>query len=150
MPMGTYRTGTPVQMTVAIADNPTAPDVLRLQLAGGSDAAATARRALEPLRRSLAERDLETVRLLVTELVTNSVRHAHASRIDLLLRLLESRVRVEVSDPGTGFDGRPRGRGHDDEGGWGLLLVDALADSWGVNSSNGSTRVWLELRVSPA
>jgi anti-sigma regulatory factor (Ser/Thr protein kinase) len=135
-------------MSVAAADNRTAPDLVRLQLAGDSDAPAIARRELESLRERLAERDLETVRLLVTELVTNSVRHARAARVDLLLRLLETHVRVEVSEPGNGFERRPRRNGQ--EGGWGLLLVDALADRWGVSSSNGSTSVWLELSLDRA
>ena len=54
-------------------------------------------------------------------------------------------VRVEVSDPGPGFDERvPRERSHDGEGGFGLFLVDKVAHRWGTKR-NDSTRVWFEI-----
>ena len=56
---------------------------LRVQLAGNAGAAGRARRELARLRTDLDPLLLESIRLLVTELVTNSVRHADASAIEV-------------------------------------------------------------------
>jgi hypothetical protein len=58
--------------------------------------------------------------------------------------LLDRGVRETVSDSGTGFLPRPRESAMEVPGGWGLVLVDQLADRWGVVNEHGS-RVWLEL-----
>ena len=89
---------------------------------------------------------LEDVRLLVTELITNALRHGELSpgdRVSVKASVDEGAVRIEVSDPGR--DGEvaarepgPRG------GGYGLFLVDQLAQRWGVDHSHGTT-VWCEL-----
>ena len=90
------------------------------------------------------------LRLLVTELVANAVRHAErgiADVITLVINIYSRKVRVEVGDPGTGFarpsrdDGVPMGTG-----GRGLFLVDALADRWDVRHEAGASRtvVWFE------
>ena len=85
--------------------------------------------------------------LCVTELVTNSVQHPAASgadEVELSVRLSPEAVRVEVGDRGEGFElarvAQERGPG----GGWGLYIVDLLADRWGVERSD-HTRVWLEI-----
>jgi anti-sigma regulatory factor (Ser/Thr protein kinase) len=119
-----------------------------LQLQTGPEAAAEARVALEPLAARLAARRVRDLRLLVSELVTNAVRHAglrREDRIRLLVDVEDHRVRVEVHDPGRGF--RPRAPAPDPAraSGWGLYLVDELADRWGVDSPGGGTRVWFEL-----
>jgi anti-sigma regulatory factor (Ser/Thr protein kinase) len=58
-------------------------------------------------------------------------------------------VRIEVEDPGAGFEPtRPRRRG-DLVGGFGLYLTEQLADRWGVDRLEGKTRVWLERRTVP-
>ncbi|MDQ3586976.1 MAG: ATP-binding protein [Actinomycetota bacterium] len=88
---------------------------------------------------------LDTVRLLVTELVTNSVRHTDATAVELRVHVTEPRVRLEVSDPGSGFEFEERTPGQSPEGGWGLYLVDRLADRWGVTNAEGVSRVWAEL-----
>ena len=58
-------------------------------------------------------------------------------------------VRVEVGDPGEGFE-PPSHQPTDlaEEGGWGLYLVDRLADRWGVSKDRG-TMVWLEMDLAP-
>ena len=106
-----------------------------------------ARAALAPLERELGAEAFDDVRLLVTELVTNSVRHAGlapSDRIHLRVALETERLRVEVSEPGAGFaPDVPRPRA-DAAGGWGLLLVERLADRWGVEREGTRTTVWFE------
>jgi anti-sigma regulatory factor (Ser/Thr protein kinase) len=123
---------------------------LSVRFSGGPYAAAAARRALGGLRDVVGPERLEDVFLLVSELVTNGVRHAGAGEADELeldVRRDADRLRVEVADPGPGFRGahaRPRG---DDTGGWGLYLVEQIADRWGVQRDEaGANVVWFELR----
>jgi anti-sigma regulatory factor (Ser/Thr protein kinase) len=102
-----------------------------------------ARNALRALNGSLDRELAEDVRLLVSELVTNSLRHTGSAEIDLEVWSSDDVVRVAVSDRGTGFevDGAPT---PGDASGWGLFMVDRLANRWGVET-NGQTRVWFEL-----
>jgi signal transduction histidine kinase len=124
---------------------------LSATFAGGPYAAAAARRALGGLRDVIGRPCLDDVYLLVSELVTNGVRHGGAGEDDLLdLTVLRhgNRLRVVVTDWGPGFDGRPRPRNRADQtGGWGLYLVERLADRWGVQRDGGATAVWFELSV---
>jgi anti-sigma regulatory factor (Ser/Thr protein kinase) len=92
--------------------------------------------------------------LLVTELVTNSVRHAGASghdHIEVRVDIDDERLRVEVRDEGAGSAGalEPPRRSTlgfaPPEGGFGLLFVDSLADRWGSERGPGGTTVWFEL-----
>jgi anti-sigma regulatory factor (Ser/Thr protein kinase) len=108
-----------------------------------SQAPGSARRALRSLNGSIDPELAEDVRLLVSELVTNSLRHTGSASIELEVWGSDEVVRVDVSDRGAGFDvkGPPRpGKAS----GWGLFMVDRLADRWGVET-NGNTRVWFEL-----
>jgi anti-sigma regulatory factor (Ser/Thr protein kinase) len=88
---------------------------------------------------------METLRLLVTELVTNSVKHAGAHSVVLKVLVGRSVVWTEVTDEGPGFDPAATGRPRDDRSGWGLFLVERLAHRWGVNQEGQSTKVWFEL-----
>jgi serine/threonine-protein kinase RsbW len=91
----------------------------------------------------------DQVLLLVTELVTNAVRHAEIGPEQMLrveLRFLPDRVRVKVFDPGTGFTRTPAPSRGDESGGWGLFLVDQIADRWGVWRTTSGTCVWFEIR----
>ena len=120
---------------------------LNLRLDAGPRAPSTAREALTRLETDLCRPQLDSVRLLVSELVTNSVRHAGDGRtapVGLEVRVSDDRVRVEVSDRGSGFDPAPRDDDQDQASGWGLYLVNRLADRWGV-IRNDVTRVWFEL-----
>ena len=85
------------------------------------------------------------IRLLVTELVTNSVRHAEAQAVDMRVKVTRDQVRLEVTDRGPGFEFEAREAGQDLEGGWGLYLVDRLADRWGISNEGGTSRVWAEI-----
>ena len=117
----------------------------RLRIGGGPQAAGKARQAISRLQEELDGPVLDTVRLLVTELITNSVRHAGAAAVELVLLVSLDRVRVEIGNPGAGFKPLVRKRSHDSEGGWGLFLVKRLSDTWGVDHQAGHQRVWFEL-----
>ena len=84
--------------------------------------------------------------LLVSEVVSNAVRHSAAdpkSPVELLATFGEKTIRVTVTDAGAGFTPQPRdpARTHD---GYGLYLLEKVAERWGVES-RGDTKVWFEL-----
>ena len=108
-------------------------------------APAEARRMVDRLRERLTPSQLETARLLVTEVVTNAVRHVDRDgAIGLRLSVCEDRVRVEVLDPGTGFQPRARTADSPLNGSWGLHFLEVLSDRWGVDRGERNT-VWFEL-----
>jgi anti-sigma regulatory factor (Ser/Thr protein kinase) len=123
-----------------------ADEELSIRLGGGPEAAATARGALSRLRADVDEPLMETLRLLVTELVANSVRHTDADSVLLRVLVAPGCVWTEVIDAGPGFDPEDAGTPLDDRSGWGLFLVERLAERWGAAHEAGATRVWFELR----
>jgi anti-sigma regulatory factor (Ser/Thr protein kinase) len=118
---------------------------VELRLPPEPESVAEAREKLvEALSPRLDGDRLETVRLLVSELVTNAVRHGgHGAPLEVRASW-DVHVRVEVVDWGNGFAPLPRTRDADEPGGYGLYLVGTLAGSWGVES-NDHTTVWFEL-----
>lgn len=114
------------------------------------EAASQARAVVnDDLGREVPGKVLEDATLLVSELVTNAVRHATQagiSEVELRLKVEPERVRVVVSDPGEGFDTAPRLPTASDTSGWGLYLVDRIADRWGVISKDRN-EVWFEIDV---
>ena len=131
------------------SDPPAEPgDGISLKLDSGPEAAAAARAALRVLEPKLEPEPMNDVRLLVSELVTNSIRHSEGpnsgSPVMLEVALSTDKLRVEVTDRGTGFEPHPREPGQSKASGWGLYLVDKLADRWGV-IRNHITRVWFEI-----
>lgn len=113
---------------------------------GGPQVAADARCAIEPLRSRLGDQLAGDLALLVSELVTNSYRHAGApgEAIGVELTVGAEVVRCEVIDPGEGFRAAPVPLERRGDGGWGLFIVDELADRWGVRRGP-PTRVWFEI-----
>lgn len=94
---------------------------------------------------------VETAELLVSELVTNALLHAHTD-VELVARLGDGRLRIEVRDASTVL---PTTGSHHQESqtGRGLQLVELLADSWGVDVDHGrrgieGKAVWFELSTS--
>jgi anti-sigma regulatory factor (Ser/Thr protein kinase) len=121
---------------------------LDYELTGGPYAVTAARLALSEIDEHVDESLAFDVRLLVSELVTNSVRHAEIGpeeSIHLKVRLGEADVRVEVRDSGPGFDPPPVDPTAEAarDSGWGLFFVTQLADRWGVDREDG--RVWFEI-----
>jgi anti-sigma regulatory factor (Ser/Thr protein kinase) len=115
----------------------------------GPEAPAEARLAVTQwLDGSVARSAIDDIKLLVSELVTNAVRHPREDgHIELGVRVQEGKVHVEVTDPGEGFS-KPRigSPPPDALGGRGLLIVDRLATAWGVIPGKPN-RVWFELEA---
>jgi len=128
-----------------ISAMPDAAESIDLRFRGGPEAATLARRALGKLRGDLDPPLMETMRLLVTELVANAVRHTGSESVGLKVAVGKNAVVVEVSDSGPGFQHRPRRRGDAEDSGWGLFLVERLAHRWGIGRDGPATRVWFEL-----
>jgi anti-sigma regulatory factor (Ser/Thr protein kinase) len=118
-----------------------------VELVRDPDSAADARQALSDVSDHLTPGRLEDARLLVSELVTNAIRHA-GLRDDELIKLVvvsgDRVLRIEVYDPGPGFEPTEPERDPARASGWGLYLVRELSDRWGVDNDSG-TCVWFEL-----
>ena len=109
-----------------------------------------ARRELQRLQESVDDLTLRNTRLLVSELVTNAVRHVPAGdgdQIELVVERADGRLRVEVADRGPGFEPAPRTDVSTATSGWGLHIMSKLASRWGVEVGDGS-RVWFELETA--
>jgi anti-sigma regulatory factor (Ser/Thr protein kinase) len=87
---------------------------------------------------------VDKTRLLVTELTTNAVVHAH-SPIRLTVEPHDDHVRVEVRDDDPCPPPPPREPDADATSGRGLWLVDALANRWGVNHNERGKTIWFEV-----
>ena len=126
---------------------------LWLELPARPQSVAAARAGVADLD-SLDERTREAVLIVVSELVTNAVRHAgltSAESVIVRASRLADRVRVEVVDNGPGFDrDRVAEIPPSVHGGFGLRLVEQLAERWGVAPDTGT--VWAEIPAngSPA
>jgi anti-sigma regulatory factor (Ser/Thr protein kinase) len=120
---------------------------LTMELPPAPESAGAAREALAPLGERLPEELLESIRLLVTELITNSVKYGRTDerQVRVTVTLTPEVLRVEVTDGGSGFEPPPPPSDPSDTpSGWGLYLVDRLADRWGVRDDDG-TLVWFEI-----
>ena len=107
-------------------------------------APAEARRAIERLADRIDPDITPDVQLLVSELITNSVKYGGQGAVSLKVETdSPRRLRVEVVDQGVGFVPVARNRPATEAGGWGLHLVQTLSDRWGVYE--GSTHVWFEI-----
>ncbi|MYS91708.1 MULTISPECIES: ATP-binding protein [Streptomyces] len=87
----------------------------------------------------------DAVELGVTELLANVVQHVPDRRCTLLLLRQSAGVRVEVTDGSDQLPCSPTSFDLESEGGRGLLLLDAMADKWGVSPWRGGGKtVWFE------
>ncbi|HEX8105610.1 MAG TPA: ATP-binding protein [Solirubrobacteraceae bacterium] len=124
-------------------------DGFELELPRSDAAAALARREVE--RRFgavVADETLEDAKVVVSELVANALVHGDGA-VTLRGGLQDARLRLEVSEEGSGPAPAVREDDEDDEddSGWGLRVVDALSLRWGAYE--GTTHVWAELAVRP-
>ncbi|MDP9301582.1 MAG: ATP-binding protein [Actinomycetota bacterium] len=103
--------------------------------------------AVRDLSPRLNQRTLQDVELLVSELVTNALRHGEPradGTIALRLEVVDEKVRVVVEDGGNHFRWERVSLDEERVGGYGLQLVDRLATSWGL-SEDGTKAVWFEV-----
>jgi anti-sigma regulatory factor (Ser/Thr protein kinase) len=108
----------------------------------GLGAPGEARRVVAAL--PLQEPARERLALVVSELVTNSIRHAGLSAgdpIELELASENGRVWIAVHDRGSGFDPHVR-NGEGRESGFGLAIVQELAEEWGVELRPDGFTIW--------
>jgi anti-sigma regulatory factor (Ser/Thr protein kinase) len=123
--------------------------MLNLVVSEESGAAAAARRALLAGNGMLPGPIRDDILLLVSELVTNAVRHAGAGpESPLHVQVLRGPrwVVVAVADEGPGFTWQPPSPPiGNTSGGWGLFLVDEIADRWGVECTTSGSCVWFEI-----
>jgi anti-sigma regulatory factor (Ser/Thr protein kinase) len=127
-------------------------ETIEFNLPAAPSAAPTGRSEVtRRLSRRLAVGVLEDARLLLTELITNALRHSGMrpdDEIGVKAELSDGTLRLEVRDPGRNGEVARRAAGARG-GGFGLFLVDRLTTRWGVERRNG-TMVWAELSALPA
>jgi anti-sigma regulatory factor (Ser/Thr protein kinase) len=121
---------------------------LSLWFTGVRRAPTSARASLSTLEPFLTQPLLQRLRLLITELTTNCIRHAGVdehSAMGLTIHLGEEQLRGVVSDAGPGFARpdviEPRA---DEDGGFGLVILDTISDRWGLDRDE-LFRVWFEV-----
>ena len=108
------------------------------------DGPALARRIIaEELAERVPAPVLDDVKLMVSELVTNGIVHGDTQdNVPVVLDVcVNGAIQCRVLDHGEGFIGRTR---RDGPGGWGLQVVEQLADRWGMQCSPQRTEVWFE------
>jgi anti-sigma regulatory factor (Ser/Thr protein kinase) len=119
---------------------------LTLELPANTHAPARARELVREAAHltGVADDERWRVEMIVTELVSNAVRHGPGGPVELALESGGSGMRGEVADPGPGIHYlKLERRRATEEGGRGLFLVDALSDSWGL--AEDTSRVWFEV-----
>ena len=86
--------------------------------------------------------DLE---LVMTEVVTNAVRHGvQSGALQLAATPKPEFLCVQVTDEGPGLVPRPGAMTSDEHGGFGLFIVERLTRRWGMTREHRRTRVWFE------
>ena len=90
--------------------------------------------------------------LLISEVVTNAVKHGHPGEdVRLAMTPKDGYLCVQVTDAGPGLVPRPDAMGADDESaGMGLFLVEQMARRWGMTRERAHTRIWFELGYEAA
>ncbi|MFE3857247.1 ATP-binding protein [Streptomyces griseorubiginosus] len=121
-------------------------------VAAAVEAVASARREVAAmvgkLGVSVSDETVETIELLASEVIANAVLYS-AAPCDVAVTRADERLRVEVTDTNPSLPSAVDA-GPDDECGRGLLLVDALADAWGVQPDPRGKVTWFEIAVEPS
>ncbi|MDO8185410.1 ATP-binding protein [Conexibacter sp. JD483] len=129
-----------------------APDRLAVTFPADADAPQRARAAASRALAHWTPERRDVALLVISELVTNAVRHGardDADEVGLLVRRRGAATRIEVIDPRAGRgmvdDGGSAAGTEIQRSGWGLPIVAELTDRWGVEGGPGRTCVWCEL-----
>ena len=130
-------------------------ELVEIALDSNAQAPSVAREVVvRSLGARVAPRVLDTAQLVMSELVTNSVRHSGAPSGDevvVRVRAWQDRCRLEVEDSGHEGTIAPQPPDLDRGGGMGLNLVETLSERWGlVRAADGPTRVWAQLQCGTA
>ncbi len=135
------------------AHDPPQTQTISFGVPGGAEAPRHARTVMSPHLRHLDPGVTSDAELIVSELVTNSVRHAGVGpdrRVTVHLVLLHDHLRITVTDPGGDVQPRLLIKSPDGLGGHGLRLVEMLSTTWGVGrDAVGATQVWCDLVLDP-
>jgi serine/threonine-protein kinase RsbW len=131
----------------SIADAAEAAQTLVFELPARPAAVSAARRALLAANGGLPSTVRDDVLLLLTELVSNAVRHAAGAGRAVRVELEQGArmIGVAVFDEGTGFTAEAPQPERDRSGGWGLFLIDQIADRWGITPTASGTCAWFEI-----
>jgi anti-sigma regulatory factor (Ser/Thr protein kinase) len=116
---------------------------LNLTLPPRPESVRVARHALSEVLEGLDERTRDGVTVIVSELVTNAIKHGPDRPVALRIWREGEAIRGEIEDEGRGKVEIWRESERGPQGGYGLPIVDAMSDRWGVN--DGNTLVWFEL-----
>lgn len=123
--------------------------VVDADITPSSNAALVAREMVVRAVKGIAASILEDALLIVSELVTNAVRHGPGGGPIHLQVRRNGVMRIEVQDPGAGFEPAraPREPGDLPTGGFGLVIVQRLSSDWGVATRGSPTSIWAELAL---
>jgi hypothetical protein len=122
---------------------------MHLRLREEEQAAAIARRAAASVMRGSVSVDVEMVSLLVNELVVRVLHRADRDQpVDLRLEATPTMLRVNVAAPAADRDGGAPKTPEMLSAGWTLLMIDRVADRWGVDDGR-AIRVWFEVDLGP-
>lgn len=126
--------------------------VLNTSLPADPSAIREARHSIAHLTPVFPDGFVSAVQLAISELVTNSILYGSVpgGQVELCIRHKNgSHLRIEVYDSGLGFTrAEPAAPADDSTHGRGLMIVEMLADDWGVDRDGGRHCVWAEF--SPA
>jgi anti-sigma regulatory factor (Ser/Thr protein kinase) len=119
---------------------------IRKEVPNGPEAAAQARRLLDPLESRIPEATLVDARIVLSEIVSNSYKHAGnppGAPIEVTVTDSPDRLRLEILDRSI-FDPTPESIEELRAAKWGLHIVDLLADEWGRITEGG---IWAEFDI---
>jgi anti-sigma regulatory factor (Ser/Thr protein kinase) len=109
------------------------------------EAVAEARERVMALAEPFVEHPrLADLRLVISEVITNAVRHGGDGDLLVAVTPKPEFLCVQVTDTGDGFAPRPRAYAPDEDGGFGLFLIERLTRRWGLTREDSNTRVWFE------
>jgi len=135
----------------AVTVAPAAEEELHRSYTADPEAAALAREDFAALaeRHGATDEQVNDIRLLVSEAVTNAARHAYpgsTGTVTAMAAVSAGRLTILVSDDGVG----PRGQSGDPGAGWGWPLMAALSERFTIRRrSNGGTEVEMHVRIGP-